>query len=130
MECNYKTASPDRYELLKEFARNNRKEMTQSETILWNALRKEIKSDKFRRQHPIGDYIADFVCLSNKLVIEVDGGYHNEPQQQQDDLWRTEYLTSKGYKVIRFKNEEVNANILEVIRRIKEELINIEDNYE
>ena len=104
--------------------------MTQSETKLWNALRKEIRSYKFRRQHPIGDYIADFICLSYKLVIEVDGGYHNEPQQQQDDLWRTEYLTSKGYKVIRFKNEEVNANILEVIRRIKEELTNIENNYE
>ena len=130
MEWKHETASPDRYDLLKEFAKHNRKEMTQSETVLWNALRKEIRGIKFRRQHPIGDYIADFLCLTKKMVIEVDGGYHNDPTQQQEDQWRTEYLESKGYHVIRFCNEEVYTDTKGVIRIIKEELTNIEDNYE
>ena len=96
--------------------------MTVSETILWDALRHEIQGYKFRRQHAIDDYIADFVCLSEKLVIEVDGGYHEQSIQQLNDQHRTAYLESKGYKVIRFKNEEVDFNINEVIDRIKEEL--------
>jgi len=64
------------------------------------------------------------------MVIEVDGEYHNDPQQQQEDQWRTENLQNKGYHVIRFKNEEVDSDIQGVIRKIKEELINIENNYE
>ena len=130
MERRHETAAPDRYDLLKKFAKRNRREMTKSETILWNALRSEVKSYKFRRQHPIGDYIADFLCMQTKLVVEVDGGYHNDPQQQQEDQWRTEFLESKGYHVIRFKNEEVDTEVKSVIRRIKEELINLEDNHE
>ena len=130
MERRHETALPDRYDLLKEFSRHNRREMTESETILWKALRGEFRGIKFRRQHPIGDYIADFLCLAEKIVIEVDGEYHNAPQQQQEDQWRTEYLERKGYKVIRFTNEEVNSDVKGVISKIKEELINIEDNYE
>ena len=130
MDGRYKTASPDRYAVRKEFARHNRREMTESETILWNALRKEIKSCKFRRQHPIGDYIADFFCLTNRLVIEVDGGYHDKSEQQISDQWRTEFLEKKGYHVVRFSNEEVNTHIGDVIRKIKEEIINLEHNYE
>jgi len=130
MERKHETAAPDRDELLKEFARLNRREMTRSETILWKALREEFRGIKFRRQHPVGDYIADFLCLSHKLVIEVDGDYHNEPQQQKEDQWRTEYLQSKGYHVIRFKNEKVDNDIKGVISKIKEELIKIEDSYE
>ena len=64
------------------------------------------------------------------MVIEVDGGYHNDPTQQQEDQWRTEYLESKGYHVIRFSNEEVYTVTKGVIRIIKEELTNVEDNYE
>ena len=130
MERKHQTASPDRYGLLRDFARQNRREMTESETALWQALRHEFRGIKFRRQHPIGDYIADFLCLKAKLVIEVDGGYHDKPQQQQEDQWRTEFLQSKGYRVIRFTNEELNTDVKGVISRIKEELINIEDNYE
>ena len=122
MSNGYETAAPDRYEILKEFARKNRKETTASESTLWNALRHEIQGYKFRRQHAIGDYIADFVCMSEKLVIEVDGGYHEQPIQQQNDQTRTEFLESKGYKVIRFKNEEVDFNVKEVIIKIKEVL--------
>ena len=130
MDGRYKTAAPDRYGVLKEFARHNRREMTESETILWNALRKEIKSCKFRRQHPIGDYIADFFCLTSRLVIEVDGGYHNIPEQQTSDQWRTEFLMEKGYRVIRFSNEDVNSDIKGVINKVKEVITNIEDKYE
>ena len=122
MGHEYETASPDRYDILKDFARKNRKEMTESETILWNALRHEIQGYKFRRQHPIGDFIVDFVCLSEKLVIEVDGEYHDEPEQQYDDQIRTDNLQKRGFRLIRFKNDEVNTNIKDVIQRIKKEI--------
>jgi very-short-patch-repair endonuclease len=124
MGYDYETAAPDRYQLLKDFARHNRREITESEAVLWNALRKTICGFRFRRQHPIGDYIADFICLPAKLVIEVDGGYHNEPSQQEADNLRTQYLQSKGFQVIRFKNEEINNDVKSVVMRIKELLFN------
>ena len=124
MGFHYETAAPDRYELLKDFAKENRREMTESERVLWEKLRKLNCGYHFRRQHPIGDYIADFICLQKMLVIEVDGGYHNKPQQQQEDQWRTKFLESKGYTVIRFNNEEISNNLHEVITRIKEQLFN------
>ena len=124
MGYHYETAAPDRYELLKDFAKKNRGEMTESERVLWEALRKLNCGYHFRRQHPIGDYIADFICIKKMLVIEVDGGYHNEPKQLQDDLNRTEFLESKGFTVIRFKNEEIGNDLKTVIMRIKELLFN------
>jgi len=124
MDKWFETSAPDRYDLLKDFAKKNRKEMTESERVLWEELRKLNCGYHFRRQHPIGDYIADFVCLKKKLVIEVDGGYHNEPQQQQNDQWRTEFMEGKGYTVIRFKNEEITYDLPKVIARIKEQLYN------
>ena len=122
MSYEYQTAAPDRYDILKEFARQNRKNMTPSEQALWNALRKSLGSWRFRRQHPIGDYIADFICLSEKLVVEVDGEYHNTEEQRIDDKVRTHSLRQMGFRVIRFSNQEVDADIISVIRRIKEEL--------
>ena len=98
--------------------------MTESETILWNALRKMKVGFRFRRQHPIGDYIADFICLPAKLVIEVDGGYHQEPEQQESDKQRTEFLERKGYQVIRIKNEEISNDLNEVVMKIKAEVLN------
>ena len=124
MDKWFETSAPDRYELLKNFAKKNRREMTESERVLWEELRKLNCGYHFRRQHPIGDYIADFACLKKKLVIEVDGDYHNEPLQQQNDQWRTEFMESKGYTVIRFNNEEISNNLQEVITRIKEQLFN------
>ena len=129
-EASFKTASPDRYGLLKEYARFNRREMTESEELLWNVLRKNIRNYRFRRQHPIGDYIADFICLPIRLVIEVDGGYHNTPGQQTEDQWRTEFLESRGYRVLRIKNEEVTADIKEVLKKIKCEIEKTENCYE
>lgn len=63
--------------ILKEFAKENRREMTIAEKILWEGIRNKKTGYKFRKQHPIGDYIADFICIEKKPVIEVDGGYHN-----------------------------------------------------
>ena len=117
----YKTASPDRYGLLKAFARENRQNMTIAERILWDELRSGvIEGHAFLRQYVIGDYIVDFLCRDNGLIIEVDGGYHSEPKQQEDDEDRTEWLESHGYHVLRFSNEEIMFdldNVIEIIER-------------
>ncbi len=104
------------------FAKTMRHEPTEAEDTLWQALRNRNLGDKFRRQHLINDYIADFVCLEKKLVVEVDGEYHNNEEQKENDDLRTEYLNFFGYKVIRFTNEEVLKNIEEVLNKIKSEL--------
>ena len=117
-------AAPDRYAILKEFARENRRKMTLSETILWEQLRQLPSTFHFRRQHIIGDFIVDFVCLEQSLIIEVDGGYHSEPQQIEDDLFRTEKLKKYGFTVLRFKNEQITDNIDEVMKEIKNTLYN------
>ena len=118
----FETASIDRYDLLKEYAKENRQHMTAAEKTLWSILRQTVYGFKFRRQHPINDFTADFICLEAKLIIEVDGAYHSEPQQQEDDRIRTETLSNMGYKVIRFTNKEVLSNPRIVLRTIKEEL--------
>ena len=117
---SYKTASPDRYGLLKEFARENRKNATLAEDMLWNYLRRNTLGVRFLRQHVIGDYIVDFVSRSGGLIIEVDGGYHSEPRQQKDDELREEILEGMGYHIIRFSNEEVLYNIDSVTDKIEE----------
>ena len=96
-----------------------RKFSTEAEAALWEALRTKKTGSKFRRQHIIGDVIVDFVCLKEKLVIEVDGGYHNEPEMQEADKIRTEYLESHGYSVLRFTNEEVLINTENVLKHIQ-----------
>ncbi len=116
------TASADKYELLKEYSHDLRKEMTLSEKSLWKALRDNFQGFRFRRQHVIGDYIADFICLPARLVIEVDGEYHSTPQQRMLDETRTAYLKEKGYRVIRFTNDEVDFQLKEVFLKIKESL--------
>ena len=116
---SYKTASPDRYELLKAFARENRKNATLAENVLWEYLRNGELGEKFLRQHIIGDYIVDFVSRHDGLVIEVDGGYHSEPRQQEEDKLREEVLEQMGYHVIRFTNEEVLCDIENVLNQIE-----------
>ncbi|MBR4730297.1 MAG: endonuclease domain-containing protein [Prevotella sp.] len=119
----YKTASPDRYGLLKAFARENRQNMTVAERILWDELRNEaIEGHNFLRQYIIGDYIVDFLCRDNGLIIEVDGGYHSEPKQQENDEDRTEWLESHGYHVLRFSNEEIMYDLDNVIEKIEKSL--------
>ena len=120
----FETASVDRYKLLKEFAKENRRHMTDAEKVLWKVLRQSKCSFKFRRQHPIYDYIADFICLEKRLIIEVDGAYHCELQQQEDDQIRTDILSDMGYKVLRFTNDEVLSSPHTVLNVIKDEINN------
>jgi very-short-patch-repair endonuclease len=115
----YKTASPDRYQLLKAFARENRKNATPAEDVLWDYLRGNQLGIKFLRQHIIGDYIVDFASREGGLIIEIDGGYHSEPRQQEDDKSREQDLERMGYHIIRFTNEEVLFSPDNVIMQIE-----------
>ncbi|MBR5634051.1 MAG: endonuclease domain-containing protein, partial [Prevotella sp.] len=92
------------------------------EILLWNYLKNNGLGVLFKRQHIIGDYITDFVCMDSKLIVELDGGYHQLPQQQTNDAERTKWLENKGYKIIRFTNEELFENIDGVLEKIKEKL--------
>lgn len=121
---NHRTAASDRYGLLKEFAKENRKNMTLAESFLWQNLRANILGHKFLRQHIIGDFIVDFVCRDDGLIIEVDGAYHSEPTQEMNDEYRTEVLKSMGFRVIRFTNEEVLYDIENVIEEIERQINN------
>ena len=98
-------------------ARNLRERSTDVERLLWSRLRnRQLSGCKFRRQQPIGSYVVDFVCLEYRLVIELDGGQHAE-QQSQDEV-RTAFLHQEGYRVLRFWNNQVLAeldSVLEVI---------------
>jgi len=121
--AKWMTANPMIYTLLKENAKSNRDHPTRAEEILWTQLSgKKLSGFKFRRQHIIGDYIVDFVCLSKKLVVEVDGGYHSVEEQIQLDEARTNYLGTLGFKVIRFLNDEVIVDIDAVVQKIFVEL--------
>lgn len=114
----YKTATPNIYSTLRRNAKNNRGAPTDGEAVLWEYLRNKRTGYKFRRQHAIYDYIADFICLSEGLIIEVDGGIHDNPQQAEHDKLRTEMLNSLGYDVLRFSNNEVIENPRSVVDSI------------
>ena len=97
--------------------RRLRNNLSDAEQALWHLLRcRQISGLKFRRQHPFGDYILDFVCLENKLVIEVDGGQHG--RQARHDENRTQRLQAAGFRVLRFWNNEV----LKEIESVKEKI--------
>lgn len=106
-----------------ENAKVLRKNMTEAEDRLWQRIRKEKLGVKFRRQHMIDKYIADFYCHECKLVIEVDGGYHNNPEQIEYDAIRTFEIEEYGIKVIRFTNSEVLSNIDWVLQEIKKNIV-------
>ena len=114
-----KTADPSLYHLLKELAEKNRKNPTDAESVMWSILRNNGLGVKFRQQHIIGDYIVDFLCVEKKFSIEIDGGYHNDPQQKKSDDLRSQYLYDRGYVEMRFTNEEVLFDTDNVIDRIK-----------
>jgi very-short-patch-repair endonuclease len=105
---------------LTHIARRLRKESTEAERLLWSHLRrKSLFGLKFRRQEQIGDYIVDFVCYEIGLIIELDGGHHNQDETKENDLRRQNWLESQKFKVIRFWNSEViknNNGILQVIK--------------
>lgn len=122
MTYDYQTADPFLYHCLREHARYNRNRPTEAECLLWEYLRNDSLGVKFKRQHIIGEYIVDFVCITQKLVIELDGEYHQLPEQKVSDAERTKWLEVKGYHVVRFTNEELFGNINKVLETIKEKL--------
>lgn len=113
------TADSTQYNLLKENASANRKNPTEAESVLWDMLKGNNIGLHFRRQHIILDYIVDFICLEKGLVIELDGGYHNDSEQAEYDKQRTAHLKQLGYIELRFKNEELLTNTDAVIAQIK-----------
>lgn len=119
---SYCTADGSLYGRLKEFAKSNRKNPTDAERALWNMIKCCRLGQDFKRQQVIGCFIADFVCLTSNLIVELDGSYHNLPEQQVSDEERTRWLENQGFKVIRFANEEVIGNTDNVLQKIKENL--------
>lgn len=118
----FETTDASTYQLLLEKAQEHRKNPTAAEAVLWKFLSKGQMGYHFRRQHPVYGYIPDFVCLKNRLIIEIDGGYHHEGEQPEKDAERTRYLEQEGYQVLRFTNEEVLNDTEEVLCEISSEL--------
>ncbi len=124
----YETSTPEEWKNTIEFAKQNRKEPTSEEDTIWQELRnRNIAGYKFRRQHPVAGYIPDFVCLEKKLIIEIDGGYHNEDEQKIFDSAREKWLNEYGYAMIRFNNAEIKNNLPDVLKKITEELSKEQD---
>ena len=120
---DWMTADPTVYELLKEFSNKNRLNPTVAEKALWELLRdRKLEAYKFRHQHIIGKYIADFVCIPKKLVIEIDGLIHQLPDNKESDEIRTNWLEEIGFKVIRFTNEQVLTESEKVLTEISNNL--------
>jgi very-short-patch-repair endonuclease len=104
-----------------KFAKNLRKNVTNTEKYLWKHLRgNQIEGYKFRRQHPIGKYIVDFVNLERKIIIELDGGQHLENKK---DKLRDKWLEEQGYEILRFWDNDVFNNIEGVLEVVKEKLL-------
>ncbi len=121
----YQTGDLRIWEVLKANSRENRQNPTEAERVLWELLRNNQTGYKIRRQHAIDGYIADFVCILKGLVIEVDGGYHLDTEEE--DEIRTCVLNREGFDVIRFSNEEVINNSQSVVGKIRERLDNQPD---
>jgi ATP-dependent DNA helicase RecG len=120
---NYQTARNSSYGLIKEFQLERKRLTTEAEEVLWQHLKgKNLEQYKFRRQHIIDEFIVDFVCLSQNLIIEIDGKYHSKPEIIEADNLRTQILNSLGFKVIRYTNEEVFGDLQGVLEKIKTEL--------
>jgi leucyl-tRNA synthetase len=114
---DYQTGNKVTWQHINENARANRKDQTPAEEALWQELRNNQTGFKIRRQHVIGNFIADFVCIEKRLVIEVDGEYHK--YNKKDDELRTKDINSYGFDVIRFTNDEVLKNSKSVAENIK-----------
>ena len=102
----------------RQFARRLRKSATDAEVRVWSRLRnRNLEGFKFKRQEPIGHYIVDFVCHETKLIIELDGGQHTEPNAYDDR--RTGFLIQNGYTVIRFWNNDVLQNTESILESVR-----------
>ena len=120
---HWQTANPLNYNLLKQFAFEMRNKPTDAERILWQELNnKKLDGYKFRRQHIIGNYIADFICLKENIIIEVDGLIHQLPENRVSDEERSQWLRSEGFDVVRFTNDEVIFKLDMVLQSISTKL--------
>lgn len=106
---------------MKERARKLRKKQSNAETLLWSTLRGRQLGAKFRRQHVIGRFIVDFVCLEKRLIIELDGEQH-DGQQAHSDLKRQAWLESESYVVLRYWTRDFFHNFDEIVEQIRETL--------
>lgn len=123
VEPGYITNPKDNWKFLIGFAKENRKNATEAESLLWQELRnKKLKGYKFRRQHPINGYIPDFVCLSRNLIVEVDGEYHSNEEQKKFDEDREYWLKRIDYRMVRFTNDQVLNNMGSVLHEIERSL--------
>jgi very-short-patch-repair endonuclease len=110
---------------LKQFRKELRQKLTPSEAFLWTHLKsRQLNNKRFTKQHSIQNYIVDFYCASEKLIIELDGEVHNNPIAQAYDLNRTRELEKLGYTVIRFENKMVFDNLPSVLKEIKDNFKN------
>ncbi len=108
---------------LKQLSRQLRKNMTDAEKHLWAKIRmKQLKGYQFYRQKPIGDYIVDFFCPKEKLVVEIDGSQHLSDEMAEYDRIRDEYLSSLGLRILRFTNTDIMTRIDGVIKSIEEKI--------
>lgn len=113
----------ERSSLITRRARKMRRAPTDAEQRLWYFLRnRQLGGYKFRRQHPLGHYIVDFICIKARLIVELDGGQHAEVKQRRRDEARTRYFESRGFRVMRFWNHDVLKNTESVLEAILDAL--------
>ena len=144
MSQQWMTGDVMQYEILKENAKQNRKNMTDAEQAFWSCVKGKSLGQRCLRQHVIGSYIVDFLFCKSKVIVEIDGGYHYEQRrlsespcigrlldptiptnptyidQVEEDRIRQDWLESMGYKVVRFKNEEVLFDTENTIKKLKQ----------
>jgi very-short-patch-repair endonuclease len=108
----------------REWPRRLREQQTEAEAALWQLLRdRKLIGSKFRRQVPIGRYVADFYCHERKLIVELDGGIHSDPDQQLHDQSRDTFLLSLGLRVLRIPNEELLNTPEKVLDKVRKALV-------
>src|SRR5258705_11420910 len=111
----------------REFARALRNQPTDAERRLWHFLSaQKLRGQKFRRQAAIGPYVVDFVCFADKLIVELDGPQHLDPEAARHDERRTDWLAARGFRVVRFRNQELDENIRAVVDAIGRALDELE----
>jgi cyclase len=112
-----------------ENARRLRNNVTDTEMNLWDRLKERFPSYKFRRQHPISIYISDFYCHSLKLIIEIDGSVHDNPEVKFNDIERQQSLEMMGLSVIRFAVDDIRMHLEEVLESIQKQIIILKEKF-
>ncbi len=107
--------------------RKLRKNQTTAEYILWQRLRRSQLGVKFRRQYSIGSFIVDFYCHELKLIIELDGWIHGEEEHREKDIVRQQMLETQGYKIRRYKNEQIRYELKSVLQDIWNVVCDLKD---